>query len=92
MELTFHSGLYVDPFLIIFTSVFVSISSCEHSWLSVLRSKLISKQIMYIINFSELLRTLAVGLQTSYGTTELSQVGWEGNWEILLVLDFCCLW
>lgn len=46
-------------------------------WLSVLRSKLISKQIMYIINFSELLRTLAVGLQTSYGTTELSQVGWE---------------
>lgn len=47
---------------------------------------------MYVINFSDLLRTLAVGLQTSYGTTELSQVGWGGNWGTLLVLNFCCLW
>lgn len=71
---------------------------CQHFILwaqagSQLRSRLITKQIMYIIHFPELLRTLAVGLQTPYGSAELSQVGWGGNGRILLVLGFCCcLW
>lgn len=62
-------------------------------WLSVLRSRLIGKQIIYIINFPEVLRALTVGSQTSYGGAELSQVGWGGNERVLLVLDLCCcLW
>lgn len=43
---------------------------------------------MYVINFSELLRTLAVGSRTSYGSDELSQVGWGGNGRTILVPDF----